>query len=139
MENVKKYNEWYKINEEGDGGGSCGSGDGGGTAFAGLGQNGMGNIVSPQTGTIAGSLWQGGSGTIGSGDKVAYDMGDHFGWKGDKYDKKKGRKGKKDKKPIVMTKFSEWIGPSKNEKVYFFDKNERWFSTSNSLSDVKKT
>jgi len=101
--NIKKYSDF--LNEEGDGGGSCGSGDGGGTAFAGLGQNGMGNIVSPQTGTIAGSLWQGGSGTIGSGDRAAYDMKNKF----DFIKKKDKKKIKKSFKSPNIKKFSDWL------------------------------
>jgi hypothetical protein len=105
MDKIKKYCE-YLLEDGGDGGGSGDSG--GGTAFASLNGNGMGNIVTPQVGSVTGSLWQGGSGTIGSGDRAAYNMDKHFGWKGDKFDKKK----KKNKKPKFITKFSEWIvGP----------------------------
>jgi hypothetical protein len=107
MKEIIRYSEFFKLNEDGEGGGS-------GTAFATAGQNGMGNIVTAQTGSITGSLWQGGSGTIGSGDRAAYDMGDHYGWPGDKYDKKKGKgkKGKSGKKPKYFTKFSELMkGP----------------------------
>lgn len=110
--NVIKFSEYLRLNEDGEGGG-C-SGGGSGTGFATAGQNGMGNIVSAQTGSITGSLWQGGSGTIGSGDRAGYDMGDHFGWKGDKFDKKKNKKWKKkgEKKPKYFTKFSDLVkGP----------------------------
>ena len=37
-------------------------------AYATLNGNGMGNILAPQVGTIPGSVWQAGAGTIGSGD-----------------------------------------------------------------------
>lgn len=33
----------------------------------------------------------------------------------------------------MIKKFKDFI----NEKVHFFDKNGKWFSTSNSLSDVR--
>lgn len=106
MENIKKYTDF--LNEDGEGGGaSCGTG------MVTAAQNGMGNIVSPQVGTVSGSLWQAGSGTIGSGDRPAYDMKNRFGWKGDKFDKKKGKK-EKNKKPRVISKFSDWITGPKN-------------------------
>ena len=108
--NFKKYSEF--LNEDGEGG-AVSSGGGSGVAFVSNSQNGMGNIVTPQVGTTTGSLWQAGSGTIGSGDKAAYDQGDHFGWKGDKF-KKKGKRGDKNKKPKVITKFSQWITGPKN-------------------------
>ena len=112
MEKVVKFSEFLKLYEDGEGGGSPGGGSG--TAFVGAGQNGMGNIVAPQVGSITGSLWQAGSGTIGSGDRAAYDMGDHFGWPGDKYDKKKGKKSKKGKKPKYFMKFSDLVKGPKN-------------------------
>lgn len=102
MEKIKKLNE-FKLNEDGEGGGS-GDGGGGGTAFATLGQNGMGNIVAPQVGTTTGSLWQAGSGTIGSGDRAAYDLKTKFDFK--KKDKKKINKSFKSS---TIKKFSDWL------------------------------
>lgn len=101
MEKLIKCSEYIKLNEDGEGGGS-------GTAFVTGNQNGMGNIVTAQTGSIPGSVWQGGSGTIGSGDRSAYDQGKKFDFI------KKDKKGKgKNKKPKVFTKFSDWMGPNK--------------------------
>jgi len=133
MEKIYKYSE-YKLNEEGDGGGAAGSGDsGGGTAFVTNNIGGMGNIVSPQTGTISGSLWQAGSGTIGSGDRAAYDMGKKFGFVKKKKKKKKSskpkisnwstipktkktkkKKTKKKKTSKSIKKFSDWLTGPKN-------------------------
>jgi len=116
MKYIKLFEDYTILNEDGDGG-AVGAGGGSGTAFATLGQNGMGNIVSPQVGTIPGSVWQAGSGTIGSGDRPAYDTGKKF----DKLDDEKGNrkgKGKKDKgknKPNVIMKYSQFLmGPNKN-------------------------
>lgn len=105
MNKIKKYSDY--LLEDSDGGGSGDSGGGGGIAFATLNGNGMGNIITPQVGSVTGSLWQDGSGTVGSGDRAAYDMKQHFGWKSDKLDKKKEKK--KKKKAKFITNFSEWI------------------------------
>ncbi len=60
---------------------------GGGVAFATANGNGMGNIVAPTVGSVPGSVSQNGSGTVGSGDKVAYDY--NMGYK---YMNKKNKK-----------------------------------------------
>jgi hypothetical protein len=106
MEKIIKYSEYIKLNEDGDGGG--------GTAFATANINGMGNITTAQVGSLPGSVWQGGSGTVGSGDRAAYDMGDRFD-KLDRKKSKKSKKGNKNNKPKVFTKFSDFVlnGPKK--------------------------
>jgi len=121
MKKVKKINEFFKLNEDGEGGsgdGGAASGDGGGsgTAFVNLNQNGSGNFISAQSSKNSGNLWQNSDSTVGGPDRAAYDQGDHFGWKGDKFDTKKGKKGNKgnNKKPKIITKFSEWITGPKN-------------------------
>lgn len=96
MEKIVKYSEFLKIYEDGEGGG---------TGFVTAGQNGMGNIVAPQTGSITGSLWQAGSGTIGSGDRAAYDMKNKF----DFINKKNKKKIKKNFKNSSIKKFTDWL------------------------------
>ena len=64
---ILKFSEYIK---EDDGGG--------GVAFATPNANGSGNIVAPTIGTTPGSVWQSGSGIIGSGDRVSYDTGKKF-------------------------------------------------------------
>jgi len=125
MENVKKYNEWYKINEEGDGGGgaapSGGSGDSGGgsgVAFVGNNQNGQGNVVVASAPSVPGSLWQTDTYNVAPGQKPnRIGSGDRVAKKKEEKDevKLKGDKSKKGNKTLLktMTKFSEWIGPSK--------------------------
>lgn len=100
--NVIKFSEYLRLNEDGEGGMS---GGGSGTGFATAGQNGMGNIVSAQTGSITGSLWQGGSGTIGSGDRAAYDMKNKF----NSIKKKNKKKIKNSFKSPNIKKFSDWL------------------------------
>jgi hypothetical protein len=101
MKKIIKFSDYLKLYEDGEGGG------GGGVAFATANQNGMGNIVSPQVGSTTGSLWQGGCGTIGSGDRAAYDV------KKNKFDfiknKKKKNKVKNSFKEPSMKKFSDWL------------------------------
>lgn len=98
MENIKKYTDF--LNEDGEGGGSsCGTG------MVTAAQNGMGNIVSPQVGAVSGSLWQAGSGTIGSGDRAAYDMKNKFDFTKNKNKKKP----KKFIKTSSIKKFSDWL------------------------------
>lgn len=82
MERIIKFTEF--LNED-DGGGGVG--------FATPAGNGMGNVVAPTVGSTPGSVWGSGSGTIGSGDRAAYDNGKSF-----KPLKKKKRKLKNYKK-----------------------------------------
>lgn len=125
MESVKKYNEWYKINEEGDGGGAApagGSGDSGGgsgVAFVGNNQNGQ-DIVVASAPNVAGSLWQTDTYNLAPGQKPnKIGSGDRVAKKKEEKDevKLKGDKGKGKDKTLLktMTKFSEWIGPSKSK------------------------
>ena len=117
MKYIKLFEDYTKLNEDGEGGGSVGAGGGSGTACATLGQNGMGNIVAPQVGTITGSVWQNGSGTIGSGDRPAYDTGKKFDKLDDEKGNRKGKKGKGKNKPNVIMKYSQFLmGPNKNLK-----------------------
>ena len=104
MEKIKKYSEL--LLEDGEGGGVS-SGGGSGVAFATLNGNGMGNIVTPQVGSLPGSVWQNGSGTIGSGDSAAYDTSKK------KFDfVKKDKKKEKKKKVKPITKYSDFLlGP----------------------------
>lgn len=117
MEKILSFSEYLKLNEDGEGGGAVGAGGGSGTACVTLGQNGMGNIVAPQVGTIPGSLWQAGSGTIGSGDRPAYDTKTKFDKLDDEKGNRKGKgKGKGKNKPNVIMKYSQFLmGPNKNK------------------------
>lgn len=74
----------------------CECGGGGGVAFATPNGNGMGNVVAPTVGSTPGSVWQSGSGTIGSGDSVARNT-----------DKPKlsNKKSKKSRRKKYYTKF----------------------------------
>lgn len=75
----------------------CECGGGGGVAFATPNSNGMGNVVAPTVGSTPGSVWQSGSGTIGSGDRVATNS--------DKPRFSNRRKSKKSRKTKYYTKF----------------------------------
>lgn len=77
---------------------------GGGVGFATPNGNGMGNVVAPTVGSTPGSVWQSGSGQIGSGDLPAYDYGKKFGLAVEKDRKTKGKKKHKKEKPVVYTK-----------------------------------
>jgi hypothetical protein len=83
-----------KVNE--DGCGSCTAGSG----------NGMGAISAPQAsstpGDVAGS-------TRGSGDRPAYDLGKRFGFVGQRR-KRKSRKKNESIRNMYVTKFSDWEG-----------------------------
>lgn len=70
---------------------------GGGVAFATPNANGMGNIVAPTVGSTPGSVWQSGSGTIGSGDVAATNT------RGSRFTTRK--KSKKSKKVKFYSKF----------------------------------
>jgi len=87
LEKVLTYAEYIKECE-------CG---GGGVAFATPNSNGMGNVVAPTVGTTPGSVWQSGSGTIGSGDRVATNSG------GTKFNSRK--KSKKSRRTKFYTKY----------------------------------
>lgn len=80
MKNLKKFDQYIV---------EC---DGGGVAFSTPNGNGMGNVVSPTVGSVPGSVWGNGSGTIGSGDIPNY-LGKPFTIKTfDQFKKRKKRK-----------------------------------------------
>ena len=111
----------FKINEEGAAGGT-GSGDaggGGGTSYANLGNTGgMGAIIAPQPGSVVGQVSGEGSGTKGSGDRVAGSFNPFT--KETKKQKKspKNKSGKSqitgktidEKSTMYVTKFTDWVG-----------------------------
>lgn len=70
---------------------------GGGVGFATPNGNGMGNITAPTVGATPGSVWQSGSGQMGSGDVLKNSSYDDkkFGLKIDKEKKEKKHKRKK--------------------------------------------
>jgi len=83
---IKSYDQFIKEND-----------GGGGVAFATPAGNGMGNVIAPTVVSTPGSVWQSGSGTIGSGDLPAYDMGKSFQTIGKKKIKRKSKRRKKAK------------------------------------------
>lgn len=110
MDKIFKFEKYFKINEEGDSGGS-GSGDiaGGGTAYSNLGNtNGMGAVKAPQPGTgsngaVSSSV---SDSTKGSGDLPAKSFKPFT-----KEKKKKSKKSKKKDKSIdkmYVTKWTDW-------------------------------
>jgi hypothetical protein len=90
MKNLLTFNEYIKEND-----------GGGGVAFATPNANGMGNVVAPTVGSTPGSVWQSGSGQIGSGDRAAYDMGKKFGLTVDKENKPNKKSKRKRQKNTV--------------------------------------
>jgi len=90
MNNLKTFEQFINEND-----------DGGGVAFATPNANGMGNVVAPTVGTTPGSVWQSGSGTIGSGDMPAYDMGDRFDFLNNMKKRNRKRKRKDNRKEKV--------------------------------------
>lgn len=97
MKNVLTFIEYIKEND-----------GGGGVAFATPNGNGMGNVVAPTVGSTPGSVWQSGSGQIGSGDSAATatQMGKKFGQFINKDKKSKKYKKPKKQKPLVYTKMN---------------------------------
>jgi len=93
MNNLLTYLEYIKEND-----------GGGGVAFVTPNGNGGGNIMSPTIGSTAGSVWQSGSGQIGSGEVSAVDMGKKFGLFINKDKKSKKYKKAKKEKPRYYTK-----------------------------------
>jgi len=90
MNNLLSYLEYIREN------------DGGGVAFATPNGNGMGNVVSPTVGSTPGSVWQSGSGQIGSGDIAS--MGKKIGSFTNKQKKSKKNKRTKRQKPLYYMK-----------------------------------
>ena len=100
---MKKYLEFRKLNEDGEGGvAMCNAGTGGG----------MGAITAPIPSSIPGDV----SGSIsGSGDLPAYDHGTHFGTSLNPNSSpfKQWKKDKK-KKKIIYTKMKDFLDLTKN-------------------------
>jgi hypothetical protein len=90
MRNLLTFDEYIKEND-----------GGGGVAFATPNASGMGNVVAPTVGTTPGSVWQSGSGQIGSGDVSAYNTEKKFGLTVDKEIKPRKSKRRKKQKETV--------------------------------------
>jgi hypothetical protein len=113
--------ENYKINEEGatGSGDAAAGGGGGGTSYATLANTpSMGAIIAPQPGSVVGQVSGAGSGTKGSGDRVAGPFNPFT--KETKKQKKspKNKSGRSqitgktvdEKSTMYVTKFTDWVG-----------------------------
>jgi len=112
-ESIKTFDNFKKINEDGEGGG---------TAYATAGNTtGMGAIVAPTVSPIPGDV---AGSTPGSGDLPAYDQRTHFGSKGSKKPKKYKRTSKKKRhtgtdehiENMYVTYFDDWLNSDYTNK-----------------------
>lgn len=96
---IKTFNDFLKINEDGDGGG---------TAYTTLGNSsGMGDVVAPQPSSIPGDV---AGSTPGSGDLPAYDKKTKKPKNSKKSNKKKRHTGTDESKEnMYITYFEDWL------------------------------